>query len=32
LMIETIFFRFVIKKHIFRQWGMRYELLSFYDK
>ncbi len=32
LIIETIFFKFVIKKHIFRTWGMRYELLNFYDK
>jgi hypothetical protein len=32
LIIETIFFRFVIKKYRFRKWSMRLELLSFYDK
>ncbi len=32
LVIETIFFKFVIKKYYFRKWTMRYELLSFYNK
>jgi hypothetical protein len=32
LIIETIFFRFVIKKYRFRKWSMRFELLSFYNK
>ena len=32
IIIETIFFRFIVKKYYFRKWAMRYELLSFYDK
>ena len=32
LIIETIFFKFVIKKYKFRKWSMRFELLSFYNK
>jgi len=32
IIIETIFFKFVIKKYRFRKWSMRFELLSFYNK
>ncbi len=32
VIVETIFFRFIIKKYYFRKWSMRLEILSFYDK